>query len=388
VGYLESGNVSKCGVIGGGVFGLGTPVGSGTGGLVGVNVAGKIDQCYSTAWVEAEWCCGGLVGQNLDDGSVTNCYAAGSATINAVCDPNSSWKLGGLIGANAGTVWNCYASSHISILPDTSVVPDSNDCLGDAGGLIGSNTATATSLPYGPVMRNYSNADLFHGPAVGFGDVPPEGALPVSYHELTRKSTFQSWDFFSIWSFLEGEPPHLRWQYRPVPFADPSLKSEVGKALGVTDPNVLDMLELVTLDAQGLSITDVNGLETAVNLQRLYLNDNEIVNVSALRGLVQLRELGLRNNAISDITDLTGLTNLTVLNLQGNNITDVSALEPAALFRLEVLWLNDNDIEDVTPLTELSQINLIRLVLSGNPTGWQVLNGNILSRGGRVLFLN
>jgi len=69
-----------------------------TGGLLGYNFGGTVENSYSTAAVDGDDKVGGLIGDN--EGSVSYSYAAGSVT--------GSTNLGGLIGEDTGTVSNSY----------------------------------------------------------------------------------------------------------------------------------------------------------------------------------------------------------------------------------------------------------------------------------------
>ncbi len=95
IGYLKDGTISNCYVEGGSV--LSSVFGNPVvGGLVGAN-GGTIANCYSTARVLGNNSVGGLVGFNL--GTIIDCYATGSISGNYV---------GGIVGSNAGTVYNSF----------------------------------------------------------------------------------------------------------------------------------------------------------------------------------------------------------------------------------------------------------------------------------------
>ena len=171
----------------------------------------------------------------------------------------------------------------------------------------------------------------------------------------------------------------------PVDIPDPNLRAaieaELGKSSGATITTA-DMANLTELEAPVADITDLTGLEHAINLTRLDLWLNSVSDISALAGLTKLTELRLPNNPISDISPLAGLTNLTRLNLGGiylitdisalagltnltwlslggNFISDISAL--AGLTNLTSLFLGQNSISDISPLanlTNLTQLNL------------------------------
>jgi Leucine-rich repeat (LRR) protein len=74
-------------------------------------------------------------------------------------------------------------------------------------------------------------------------------------------------------------------------------------------------------------IKDLSGLEHAVNLTTLILNDNSISDVRPLASLIDLERLRLKNNAIRDVSPLASLEKLTELSLDNNPVSDFSQLE-------------------------------------------------------------
>lgn len=147
-----------------------------------------------------------------------------------------------------------------------------------------------------------------------------------------------------------------------------SLKKNPGATITQAGMNTLE-----NLDGRELGIKSLNGLETATDLQRLFLDSNEISDLTPLAYLTQLQELSLNSNEISDLTPLAyrqlriidGLetgTNLQVLELDSNKISDLTPL--AVLDSLQGLFLNSNKISDLTPLAYLDK--LIHLELNSN----------------------
>ena len=86
---------------------------------------------------------------------------------------------------------------------------------------------------------------------------------------------------------------------------DPDLRAEIeyelGKSAGATITTA-DMATLIRIQAGRADISDLTGLEHAINLTDLYL----------------------RGSNITDISPVAELTNLTSLDLERNNITDIS----------------------------------------------------------------
>ena len=162
------------------------------------------------------------------------------------------------------------------------------------------------------------------------------------------------------------------------------------------------MGSLIELRAPNADISDLMGLETAVNLQRLdlgreyvaaegrFINNNSISDLTPLAGLTQLTVLDLNSNAISDISALSGLTNLVVLRLGANVITDITAL--SGLTNLVVLRLWDNNISDISPLVANRGLGTDEgISVSENPLNDASINVHIPAlqdRGVEVHFSN
>lgn len=147
-----------------------------------------------------------------------------------------------------------------------------------------------------------------------------------------------------------------------VDIPDPNLRAVIEVALSKTSGATITVAEMETLtylEGDEASISDLTGLEFAINLTWLHLGDNSIPDVSAVAGLTNLSVLYLWDNSISDISPLTGLINLIELGLANNSISDISPL--AGLINLEGLYLGNNPISDISPLTELTNLTGLNL---------------------------
>ncbi len=131
----------------------------------------------------------------------------------------------------------------------------------------------------------------------------------------------------------------------------------------VSDLSLLaGLANLRDLDLSGNEVTDLWPLAGLYNLERLDLSGNAISDLSLLTGLANLRDLDLSGNQITDLWSLAGLYNLERLNLSGNGLTEVQAL--AGLPNLKVLLLDGNDVADAWPLAGLGKLE--NLGLGGN----------------------
>ena len=138
-----------------------------------------------------------------------------------------------------------------------------------------------------------------------------------------------------------------------VTFADPNLEAAVRTRLSPPIPAIqpitdADMSTLTGLNAVGLAITNLSGLEYAVNLQQLDLSANQINSIAPLSALTRLRSLTMGSNQIQDIAPLQGLTDLNWLVLYDNDIESPAPV--AGLVNLNILCLSGNNITDISPL--------------------------------------
>ncbi|WP_162177500.1 MBG domain-containing protein [Hyphomonas adhaerens] len=149
IGYVHSG-ASVSNSHAGGTVTASATVGSldSTGGLVGYNDGGILQDVYATGDVLGGNYSGGLVGRNVGNGTVTNAYATGAVSGN-------SW-VGGLMGRNdVGEITRSYATGDVTAVNLNSY----------AGGLVGQN------LSRGKIHESYAtgavSGDNYVGGLVG-----------------------------------------------------------------------------------------------------------------------------------------------------------------------------------------------------------------------------
>jgi hypothetical protein len=138
-----------------------------------------------------------------------------------------------------------------------------------------------------------------------------------------------------------------------ISFKDPALEWAIRDKVGKENYNQTiyrsDVLGVTSLDADGLGIADLAGLESFTNLVHLDLDNNNLAgaNLAPLQKLTNLKYLNLEDNVLEQVTSLKGLMNLTYLDLSGNVITDFSPL--IGLNRLDTLYLSGNETRDYSP---------------------------------------
>lgn len=139
-----------------------------------------------------------------------------------------------------------------------------------------------------------------------------------------------------------------------------AIRDAIGKPSGELTES--DMAMLITLVANDDNISDLTGLEYAINLSMLSLRQNHISDLAPLQNLQFLTTLFLDNNyIISDIQPLANLTNLNYLGLSNNAVTDISAIQNAS--DLLSLTMNNNQVADISPLQDHFQLDYL---LMGN----------------------
>jgi Leucine-rich repeat (LRR) protein len=108
-----------------------------------------------------------------------------------------------------------------------------------------------------------------------------------------------------------------------------AVRDELGQPFGFLTRQGL--LSLQTLDAKGLGVSDLSGLEYCENLIWLDLDTNSISDLTPLTNLVNLMSLNLDSNEVFDIAPLAGLLNLDSLSLFDNQVGDIHALVTNAM---------------------------------------------------------
>ena len=164
---------------------------------------------------------------------------------------------------------------------------------------------------------------------------------------------------------------------------DPNLRAAVHEALGIETNSRLTtdaMKNLTKLNASKLGITDLTGLEYAVNLKSLSIIGNQITDLTPLSNLTRLTRLYMGRNRISDINPLTSLITLQRLGAQNNQIRDIGVL--IGFVNLEYLRLAGNPITDTAPLTNLPKLSDVDIEISSLPQDSDALQALCEELGG------
>ncbi|MGD9128113.1 MAG: leucine-rich repeat domain-containing protein [Planctomycetia bacterium] len=165
-----------------------------------------------------------------------------------------------------------------------------------------------------------------------------------------------------------------------VDFPDPVMEIAVRSNLGIpaptpiTDADMATMLDFVYYQD---IISNIQGIEYAINLNGLFLHFCDLDDISPIASLTNLTQIELGCNHINDISPVSGLTNVYYLFLGYNQISDASAV--SGLVNLEELILHDNQIE-ILNFSGADFPLLNRFNIHENPLREVLLTGMILSQ--------
>jgi len=132
-----------------------------------------------------------------------------------------------------------------------------------------------------------------------------------------------------------------------ISFPDANLEAVVRDELGISEGDITDedMTALRVLDADDKKISDLSGLEHAVNLRDLDLESNQVSDLGPLANLTSLWKLDLESNQVSDLGPLANLTRLKKVDLEDNQVSDLSPLVDSELGRGVSVKLSHNDLD-------------------------------------------
>ncbi|MCL2511222.1 MAG: Ig-like domain-containing protein, partial [Bacteroidales bacterium] len=234
-GYIRDASIDSLGVevATAGIKGYNT-----VGGLVGNNNNGStITNCYviGTGTITSSQYAGGLAGGNTNGSTISNCYATVNATITGAAN-----YAGGLAGGNLydnATISNCYATGNVNGMFSGGLVGNNNsaiikDCVAANDAITGtaSNRMVGSSGGASTLTNNYANeAMTVNGAIVSTGahnnvngeDKDMETFITFDFYNTAGNWSGGVWDIcaangvcpVAVWKICDTKAlPHLRWQ--------------------------------------------------------------------------------------------------------------------------------------------------------------------------------
>ena len=142
----------------------------------------------------------------------------------------------------------------------------------------------------------------------------------------------------------------------PVDIPDTALRQCVEKMLDKEEGTQImqvDMESLTTLlGCNGVS--NLDGLEFAINLTQLFSWNGSIADLSPIADITSLRDLSLSNNLIRDLAPVSGLARLRTLDVFGSPVRDLTPL--TGLASLRKLVIADTATADLSPLDAIPSL--------------------------------
>jgi hypothetical protein len=243
VGYNNTGIITACSVTGDSKVNVNSGNG---GGLVGYNVTGKISKSYTVADVKGGTPVGGFVGISIG-GVIEQCYTSGNVS-------GGSGFVGELRG-NA-VISNSFSTGNISHNTNTA-------------GFVGNIGATTVKVENcystaisavngfnrnGTVISCYFDKDLTTATNI-------QGRTGI---EMSKKATYENWDFEKIWQLEEGEIyPTLRTLPKPD---DEYIEIHNADQLAAVQKNLSGRYRLMSdIDMDGYEWAPIGTLNTPFN---------------------------------------------------------------------------------------------------------------------------
>ena len=143
-----------------------------------------------------------------------------------------------------------------------------------------------------------------------------------------------------------------------VHIPDVNLRVAIEEALGKAPGDVItaeDIATLTDLYVRGKDISNLMGLEFAINLKELNIEDNKIFDLMPISGLSELRVLNIVSNQISDLSPIAELKKIEYFVINHNPISDISAI--AGFTQLSYLQMSHiAGVSDISPLADLMNL--------------------------------
>lgn len=126
------------------------------------------------------------------------------------------------------------------------------------------------------------------------------------------------------------------------------------------DVYAADMLNIILIENFYKDpMYDLTGLEYALFMETLVVEDNELTDITPIMNLPSLRNLRLARNKIERLPDLSGLPNIGWVHLENNAITHIEKQNSNA--SLKYLYLQNNLIPEMPDMSPFSAIDIINL---------------------------
>ena len=158
-----------------------------------------------------------------------------------------------------------------------------------------------------------------------------------------------------------------------VEIEDDELREIIMETLNVGNMNQITvgkMAEMTELNISNSIVTNLSGLEAAVNLEILLARSVDIADLSPLSGLDKLKEIDMRDANMDSETDLSFLSNLNMIekiDFQNTAVDNISVL--SGKNTLTHINLRQTNVVDISALQGMVQLVFLNLNRAGGGNG-------------------
>jgi hypothetical protein len=176
-----------------------------------------------------------------------------------------------------------------------------------------------------------------------------------------------------------------------VEIADAELRDIVREALNLSSTEDLTeskMAGLITLNINNSVVTNLSGLEKAVNLEVFLARSTEIISMDPITNLTNLKEIDMRDAVLPGANKLAFLSNFNKLekidfqNTKGYE--DISVL--TGKMTLTHINFRETEVRDITPLTGMTQLQFLNLNRAGGGNG--IINPELIAPFVNLYYLS
>lgn len=158
-----------------------------------------------------------------------------------------------------------------------------------------------------------------------------------------------------------------------IEIEDPNLEAAIRKELGKSTGSITkaEIEDIMYLEAEGLGIKTLKGLEKIEKIDSWNLDNNLLTNLDGLNNLKSADTLSVSNNKLTNITALRNLKIIDQLWINGNLLTNLDGLENLEEISL---WFNASHNQ----LTNINGLKNLKIILD-SPLGEFDLSYNQLT---------
>jgi len=176
-----------------------------------------------------------------------------------------------------------------------------------------------------------------------------------------------------------------------VEVPDAELRDIIRETLNIGNNDALTesvMASITSLNINNSLVTNITGLEKAVNLETFLARNTAIVDMAPISKLTSLKEIDMRDatlpgsNKLGFLADLVNIEKLDFQNVK--EFSNISVL--TGKNKLTHLNLRETDVADIAPLTGMTQLLLLNLNRAGGGNG--IINPEIIAPFVNLYYLS